>query len=174
MSIAQASGRRVSYIATSMRDAQDSEWEARLLRHARERPSTWETIESAEFSHDALLALILTAASDRCLIVESLGTWLASSIARDLDALHANTVAFETRLDEKAVELVRALLESRASIVVVAEEVGWDVVPQAASARIFRDVLGRMKQLLAAQADRVLLVVCGLTIDVRALSSAQT
>jgi adenosylcobinamide kinase / adenosylcobinamide-phosphate guanylyltransferase len=173
-SIAQASGRRVSYIAMSVRDANDSEWEARVQRHVRERPSTWETVETAEFSRGALLALFREAVPDQCLIVESLGTWLAGRIARDLDAFAADATAFETRMDDEATELARAMLESRALVVVVAEEVGWDVVPTAASARLFRDVVGRMKQQLAHGADDVLLIVCGVAIDLRALSSTKT
>ena len=61
------------------------------------------------------------------------------------------------------------MLASRAHVIVVTEEVGWDIVPVAASARLFRDVLGRMKQWLAGEARDAYLVVCGFALDLHAL-----
>jgi len=169
--IAQASGRRVSYIATSMRDGDDSEWDSRLTRHVHDRPASWDAIESASLGHDALISLFREGTSEQCIVVDALGTWLAARIATNIDALERDFAAFEARMDEEASELAQAMLESAAQVVVVAEEVGWDIVPVAASARLFRDVLGRLKQRLAATADAVFLVVCGYALDLRALGS---
>lgn len=169
--IAQASGRRVSYVATSIRDEDDGEWNARLARHVHDRPSNWELIESAALGHDALIALFRDSLAEQCIVVDALGTWVAARIATHIDALERDFAAFETQIEQEATDLAQAMLESRAQVVVVAEEVGWDIVPVAASARLFRDVLGRMKQRLAAGADAVFLVVCGLALDLRALGS---
>jgi len=169
--IAQRSSRQVRYVATAMRDGSDGEWESRLRRHVHERPSTWDSIESASLGHDALLALFRGGLEEQCIVVDALGTWLAARIATHIDALERDFAAFEAQMDREAVELAEAMLESPAQVVVVAEEVGWDIVPVAASARLFRDVLGRMKQHLAARADGVFLVVCGFALDLRALGS---
>ena len=171
IAIAQRSGRRVSYVATAMRDASDDEWDSRLTRHVRDRPSTWDSIESASLGHDALIALFREGVPEQCIVVDALGTWLAARIATHIDELERDFAAFETRIDEEATELAQAMLDSRAQVVVVAEEVGWDIVPVAASARLFRDVVGRMKQRLAAGADAVFLVVCGFALDLRALGT---
>jgi adenosylcobinamide kinase / adenosylcobinamide-phosphate guanylyltransferase len=170
--IAQASGRRVSYVATAMRDGSDGEWDARLTRHVHDRPANWESIESASLGHDALIALFRDGLPEECIVVDALGTWLAARIATHIDVMERDFAAFEAQMDEEAAGLAEAMLESRAQVVVVAEEVGWDIVPVAASARLFRDVLGRMKQRLAAGADAVFLVVCGFALDLRALGSA--
>jgi adenosylcobinamide kinase / adenosylcobinamide-phosphate guanylyltransferase len=167
--LATALGRNVRYVATAMRDMNDAEWDARLDRHVHDRPSTWELVESAALSHQALLQLFRAAADGECIIVDALGTWLAARIATHIDALERNFAAFETQMDSEAAELALAMLESRAYVIVVAEEVGWDVVPVAASARLFRDVLGRMKQRLAARAQAAVLVVCGIGLDLTAL-----
>jgi adenosylcobinamide kinase / adenosylcobinamide-phosphate guanylyltransferase len=169
--IAQASGRRVSYVATAMRDASDGEWDTRLMRHVHDRPATWELVESASLGGEALTALFREGLPEQCIVVDALGTWLAARIATHIDALERDFATFETQMDEEAAGLAQAMLESRAQVVVVAEEVGWDIVPVAASARLFRDVLGRMKQRLAARADAVFLVVCGFALDLRALGS---
>jgi adenosylcobinamide kinase/adenosylcobinamide-phosphate guanylyltransferase len=61
------------------------------------------------------------------------------------------------------------MLASRPSVIAVSEQFGWDVVPVAASARLFRDAMGRMVQRLAKQADNVYLVVAGYALDLRRL-----
>ncbi len=169
--IAQASGRRVSYVATAMRDGGDDEWNSRLTRHVHDRPVSWDSIESASLSHEALIALFHDGLAEQCIVVDALGTWLAARIAIQIDVLERDFAAFELQMDEEAAELAQAMLDSHAQVVVVAEEVGWDIVPVAASARLFRDVLGRMKQRLAAGADAVFLVVCGFALDLRALGA---
>jgi adenosylcobinamide kinase / adenosylcobinamide-phosphate guanylyltransferase len=169
--IAQRSGRRVSYVATAIRDESDVEWNARLTRHVHDRPSTWDAIESASLGHDALIALFREGLEEQCIVVDALGTWLAARIATHIDELERDFAAFEAQMDAEATELAHAMLESHAQVVVVAEEVGWDIVPVAASARLFRDVLGRMKQRLAGGADAVFLVVCGFALDLRALGT---
>ena len=169
VSLAQASHRRVRYVATAMRDADDAEWNARLDRHVHDRPAAWESIESATLSHHALLELFRGAGDDECVVVDALGTWLAARIATHIDAFEQNFAAFEAQMDAEAAELALAMLESRAVVLVVAEEVGWDVVPVAASARLFRDVLGRLKQRLASRARATILVVCGIALDLTVL-----
>ena len=45
------------------------------------------------------------------------------------------------------------MLASPAHVIAVSEQIGWDVVPVAASARLFRDAMGRMVQRLAKHAE---------------------
>lgn len=169
LALAKASARRVRYVATAMREPGDGEWDTRLQRHMSDRPAEWEIVESAALGNDALLEIFQVAGDDQCIIVDALGTWLAARIATSIDAMEENFAAFEAQMDWEAGRLSTAMLDSRAQVVVVAEEVGWDIVPVAASARLFRDVLGRMKQRLAAEADGVYLVVCGYALDLRKL-----
>lgn len=165
---AQAQG-RVRFVATAIRDDSDGEWVARLRRHMQDRPSDWESIEAAEIGHAALLEIFGDAKDGECVVVDALGTWIAARIATHLDAFERDFAAFENRMDAEAAEIVDAMLASPAHVIVVTEEVGWDIVPVAASARLFRDVLGRMKQRLAAGARNVYLVVCGYALDLRAI-----
>jgi adenosylcobinamide kinase / adenosylcobinamide-phosphate guanylyltransferase len=169
--LAKAYGCPVRYVATALRDADDQEWNARLERHRLDRPSSWEVVESATLAHAPLLDLFRGASSDECIIVDALGTWLAARISMNLDAFHHDLAAFAAQMEGEASDLADAMLESPARVVAVAEEVGWDVVPAAASARLFRDVLGRMKQRLAARAERAVLLVCGVALDLTALGT---
>ena len=170
--LAAASGRRVTYVATALRAADDPEWEERLRRHALERPGDWETLETAAFTHAELLAVFADAPPERCLVVDAMGTWLSARLSGSIEKFERDYAAFEAQMDREAEELAETMLRSRAEILVVAEEVGWDVVPVKASARLFRDVLGRFKQRLASRASRCYLVVSGFALDMRALGAA--
>ena len=57
--------------------------------------------------------------------------------------------------------------------VLVSNEVGFGIVPDNALARRFRDLQGGLNQRLAARADRVILVVAGIPITVKAYSAVE-
>jgi adenosylcobinamide kinase/adenosylcobinamide-phosphate guanylyltransferase len=166
--LARESGRDVTYIATAAGAPEDVEWRARLTRHVRDRPASWRTVETATMTDAAQLALFREASPAACLVVDALGTWLAARIAARINLLEIDYTVLESQLDDEAAQFVDAMLASPAYVVVVSEQIGWDVVPVAAAARLFRDAMGRMVQRLAKHADRVYLVVAGYALDLRA------
>ncbi len=172
LALARQSTLAVTFVATALRDPGDAPWESRLERHRADRPREWPTIEGAALTNDEFVAIFAKSHRGQCLVVDALGTWLAARIACSIDAFERDVDAFEGEMDREAEALVAAMLGAAAHVIVVCEEVGWDVVPVAASARVFRDVLGRMKQQLAARAERAYLVVCGRALDIKKLGSA--
>jgi adenosylcobinamide kinase / adenosylcobinamide-phosphate guanylyltransferase len=166
--LACESGRSVTYVATAAGAPEDVEWRARLTRHVRDRPASWRTVETAAMTDAAQLALFHEADPGSCLLVDALGTWLAARIDARIDLLEIDYTVLESQLDEEAKAFVDAMLASPAYVVAVSEQIGWDVVPVAASARLFRDAMGRMTQRLAKRADRVYLVIAGYAVDLRA------
>ncbi|MBV8344947.1 MAG: bifunctional adenosylcobinamide kinase/adenosylcobinamide-phosphate guanylyltransferase [Candidatus Eremiobacteraeota bacterium] len=166
--LAATSGREVTYVATAAGEPEDKEWRARMTRHVRDRPASWRTVETAGMTHDAQLALFREASPDSCLLVDALGTWLAARIEARIDLLEIDYSVLASQLDEEAAQFVDVMLASPAYVVVVSEQIGWDVVPVAASARLFRDAMGRMVQRLAKHAQGVYLVVAGYALDLRA------
>jgi adenosylcobinamide kinase / adenosylcobinamide-phosphate guanylyltransferase len=169
--LARESGLDVTYVATAAGAPEDVEWRARLTRHVRDRPAAWRTVETAGMTHEAQLALFRQAPASACLVVDALGTWLATRIAARMDLLEIDYTVAESQLDDEAAQFVDAMLASPAYVVAVSEQIGWDVVPVAASARLFRDAMGRMVQRLAKRADRSYLVVAGYSLDLRALGA---
>jgi adenosylcobinamide kinase/adenosylcobinamide-phosphate guanylyltransferase len=166
--LARESGLRVSYLATALRDPDDAEWEARIARHVAERPPEWRTLETAERDTEALAALVRALPSDECVLLDSLGTWLAARMSARL-AREGERAAQDARaLESEAVALAEALLACRATVLVVGEETGWSVVPEYPAGRVFRDVLGRLQQRLATGAERAYLVVSGFALDLGA------
>ena len=170
--LARESGCAVTYVATAAGAPENVEWRARLVRHVRDRPASWRTVETAAMSHEAQLALFREAPAGTCLVVDALGTWLEERIANRIDLLEIDYTVLESQLDDEAAEFVDAMLASPAYVIAVSEQIGWDVVPVAASARLFRDTMGRMVARLAKSADRVYLVVAGYALDLRALGGS--
>jgi len=68
----------------------------------------------------------------------------------------------ETRIQEKAEELIIQVKKSHGTIICVSNEVGMGIVPDNADARRYRDLVGRTNRIIAAAADEVILVSCGL------------
>ncbi|MBV8155121.1 MAG: bifunctional adenosylcobinamide kinase/adenosylcobinamide-phosphate guanylyltransferase [Candidatus Eremiobacteraeota bacterium] len=161
--------REVTYVATAAHDPEDAEWTARLTRHVRERPAEWRTVETAGMTHSAQCDLFASALPSQCLLVDALGTYLWARIRARIELLEVDYAVMEAALARDASELVDALLASPAHVIVVSEQIGWDVPPSDHAKRLYRDSLGRMAQRLAKAADRAYLVVAGYAIDLRAI-----
>jgi adenosylcobinamide kinase/adenosylcobinamide-phosphate guanylyltransferase len=78
----------------------------------------------------------------------------------------------EVALIEKEViaeveELVNCINRADASFIVVTNEVGLGLVPADRVSRLYRDLLGKVNQMLAQQADEVYLMVAGLPITIK-------
>jgi adenosylcobinamide kinase / adenosylcobinamide-phosphate guanylyltransferase len=140
---AGAAGTGVTYVATLK--AGDDEMQRRVAAHRARRPPEWAT---AELGDPGDLPPLVSGLPGTVL-VDSLGTWLATSpdLAVDTPAL------------------VAALASRRGPTVVVSEEVGLAVHPSTAVGRAFVDALGSLNQAVAAAADRVVLVVAGRVLE---------
>ncbi|MEV1292619.1 bifunctional adenosylcobinamide kinase/adenosylcobinamide-phosphate guanylyltransferase [Pseudonocardia sp. NPDC049635] len=142
----------VRYLATGRRRADDAEWDARIAAHVARRPVTWTTQEVA--GGDLLTAL----ASPGPVLVDDLGTWLAGVLD---DAGAWERPGPLTRVDELVAGLVAAVAEAPGPVVLVSAEVGLGVVPESASGRLFRDLLGELNAALAEVCAETVLVLAG-------------
>ncbi len=152
-------GQRVLYIATA--EAKDSDMADRIAAHRQNRPAHWQTLETPLQVGAALTA---SDYNPEVLLLDCL-TLLVSNIMLTMEgeAQTAIEAAVQTELEAlRAVQLERGL-----SLVVVSNEVGLGLVPAYPLGRLYRDILGRANQRLAAQADRVLFMVAGLPMTVK-------
>jgi adenosylcobinamide kinase/adenosylcobinamide-phosphate guanylyltransferase len=143
-----------TYVAPGPVD-DDPDWAARIAAHRARRPSHWTTVES----HD--LAGVL-GRTDGDVLVDCLGTWL-TAVLDDRELWEASSVTLSQVIAELAGEAADALnvRDQGETTVLVTNEVGWGVVPEHRSGRVFRDLLGVVNQKLAAACDEVHLVVAG-------------
>lgn len=148
---------RVTYVATAEVDPTDLEWQERIERHRRRRPSHWQTLSVPIH----LAAAIEAAVPPHCLLVDSLGTWVANLLHRD-----------ESAWQEIAVQFLDSLQRIQVDAILVAEEVGWGVVPAYPLGRQFRDRLGHLSRQVGALADAVYLVTGGHALNLSLLGEA--
>jgi len=148
--LAMRSQKNVIYIATATRYPDDAEWEARLQKHSDRRPENWQTLEVPI----ALATSILEINGDAYILVDSLGTWLANLLEED-----------ELAWNKIEVELLQAIQACTVDITFVAEEVGWGLVPEYKSGRIFCDRLAGLSRKIGAIADDVYLVTGGYAVN---------
>ncbi len=150
------SGAAVIYIATAQTDSADPEWQARIDQHRQRRPGDWKTLE-VPFH---LANSIDQASATSCVLVDSLGTWLAN---------HLQTEAAEWQQTRD--QLLDSLQRSQGQVILVAEETGWGVVPAYPLGRTFRDRLGDLIRKIGAIADVVYLVTGGYALNLTQLGT---
>lgn len=144
----------VIYIATSQEDPNDLEWQARLEKHRLRRPSHWQTLAIPV----DLSSAIASSQPSHCLLVDSLGTWVANLLSQDDE---------QWQLTQQ--NLLTCLQTCANTIIFVAEETGWGVVPAYPIGRQFRDRLGNLTRQIGAIADQVYLITGGHVLDLSQL-----
>ncbi|MGB3402134.1 MAG: bifunctional adenosylcobinamide kinase/adenosylcobinamide-phosphate guanylyltransferase [Microcoleaceae cyanobacterium] len=155
--LALQSEKTVIYVATALIDPNDQEWVSRIQKHQQRRPAEWVTIAEPV----ALSKILLTyPQSDYCILVDSLGTWLANLLEED-----------ETTWTETLTTLLTTLRQTEADIILVAEETGWGVVPAYPIGRTFRDRLGTIIRRIGSIADTVYLTTGGYILNLTQLGS---
>ncbi len=147
----------VFYVATARIDPADVEWQARIEGHRQRRSQSWTTLEVPAELPDAIAAAPLAS----CLLVDSLGTWVANLL--ELDG---------AGWERTQQELLASLQGTCAGqVIFVAEETGWGVVPAYPAGRLFRDRLGLLVRRLGAIANPVYLIAGGHALNLSALGS---
>ncbi|MEU8890964.1 bifunctional adenosylcobinamide kinase/adenosylcobinamide-phosphate guanylyltransferase [Streptomyces sp. NPDC048442] len=151
----------VVYVATGGRRDGDREWAERIGLHRERRPGSWRTEETCELAG-------LLGQDGPPLLIDCLALWLTDAMDR-VGAWDDEKWAADGQraLRERTGELVRAVRETRRTVVAVSNEVGSGVVPATASGRRFRDELGRLNATFAAECEQVLLVVAGQALVLR-------
>ncbi len=131
----------VTYVAT-LDVGEDADLAARVERHRMRRPPGWRTVQAGADLPRLLRDVVGS------VLVDSLGPWVGTAPAMDVDAG----------------VLCAALAERDGDTVVVSEEVGLSVHPSTEDGRRFRDALGALNQAVASRADETFFVVAGCTL----------
>ncbi|MBC6478151.1 MAG: bifunctional adenosylcobinamide kinase/adenosylcobinamide-phosphate guanylyltransferase [Hormoscilla sp. GM7CHS1pb] len=154
--LATGTGKQVVYVATAATDPTDREWHNRIVLHQRRRPPTWKTLEVPI----SLAATIDLYGPNSCLLIDSVGTWLAN-------LLHQDDVSW----NQTQQAMISSLQRTAADVILVAEETGWGLVPAYPIGRLFRDRLGKLVRHIAAVAHPVYLVTAGHVLNLSQLGT---
>lgn len=152
LKLAETNWRRPVYVATA--EASDREMKERIAAHKLARGKHWTCVE------EPLEIARLINQADRLfpsrdvLLIDCLTLWLNNVLLKE------GLKSFE----RCRISLLKAVRNSRRSLVMVSNEVGLGIVPASDSGRRFRDLAGWLNQDLAAIADKVVLLAAGLPI----------
>jgi adenosylcobinamide kinase/adenosylcobinamide-phosphate guanylyltransferase len=147
---AEAAGDQRIFVATAQ--AFDDEMRDRIARHRRDRTAGWLTVEAPLALAEAIDSW---AAVDKVLLIDCLTLWTTNLLLGDHDMAAATA------------QLTGAIGRAAGTVILVANEVGYGIVPDNALARRFRDEAGLINQRVAAVVDEVQLVAAGLPLRLK-------
>ncbi|MGB5233379.1 MAG: bifunctional adenosylcobinamide kinase/adenosylcobinamide-phosphate guanylyltransferase [Desulfoprunum sp.] len=134
----------------------DAEMGQRIDRHRREREGRgWVSCEE----ETALAARIAARAGPGVVLVDCLTLWVNNLL---FQAERHGEVFDEPAMRQEIGRLLAAASSYPGTVVLVSNEVGMGIVPDNQLARHYRDLVGTGNRLIAAAADEVVLVSCGL------------
>lgn len=148
----------VIYVATARPHGADEEMRARIGRHRAERPQAWATVEEPT----DIARVVRGSPAGATLLVDCITVWLANL---GWEHRQAEDNEREALILEKVADFASASRERE--VIAVSNEVGGGIVPVDPVGRAFRDMQGLSNQLLAREADRVLLLVAGLPLTLK-------
>lgn len=139
----------------------DAEMNERIEKHKQDRLGKgWDTVEE-----QVNLTQVIDSNQDyKVILIDCLTLWINNLMFQEEEA--------QQDIDEKTVEkLCRKLSHCCTShpgtIFFVTNEVGSGIVPESATTRLYRDLVGRCNQVIAAFADEVILVSCGIPLTLK-------
>lgn len=157
--LAEEAGGERYFVATA--PISDPEMEYRARRHRVEREAGgWKTLEE----QIAVAAVIASLPPRATVLLDCLTLWVNNIL---FAGEGAERLPMEDDLAAAADALVLAARTREGLTVAVANEVGMGIVPENALARRFRDLAGRVNQVVAEAADQVYFMTCGIPTRIR-------
>jgi len=133
--------------------AADSEWAERIAVHRQRRSTSWTTVETTDIAGALRTGL-------PPFLIDCLGTWLTATIDR-LGTWEQPLVDWRQDISIEMDQLLEAWQTCSRPAVAVTNEVGWGLVSEHPSGRVFTDLLGQLNARVAEASDTVYLVVAG-------------
>ncbi|MDO4288949.1 MAG: bifunctional adenosylcobinamide kinase/adenosylcobinamide-phosphate guanylyltransferase [Eubacterium sp.] len=158
-------GKRIVYIATAI--AFDEGMKDRIKRHRAQRPAEWATIERYKdfeaMAQDPDFQTADTILFD-CMTVMITNNML--ELEEDYDHCSMDRVAeVEAEIKGQVQRLLKVCADK--NLYVVSNELGMGLVPSYKLGNYFRDIAGRMNQMVAAAADEVYFTVSGIPLKIK-------
>ncbi len=155
--LAMELGDKVLFIATG--EALDEEMQARIAEHKKDRPQNWRTLE---LPSDIGKGIEKGIGDAGVVLIDCLTLLISNLLCDEPDYPEA-----EKRVLSEINQLIAVMNKLDASFVIVSNEVGMGLVPDTKLGRIYRDLLGKVNQLVASQASEVYLMIACLPIQVK-------
>jgi adenosylcobinamide kinase/adenosylcobinamide-phosphate guanylyltransferase len=150
------------FIATCPRV--DPEMDERVRRHQRDREGlNWRTAEvPLRLSEELRIGI----PAGTTVLIDCLTLWV-SNLMYAAEQEGPEQGISEDQIAVLAEELACAARGCQGEVIMVTNEVGLGIVPDNPLARRYRDLVGRCNQVIAATADKVFLVSCGIPLRIK-------
>lgn len=152
--MAKKRGRKTVFIATAA--ALDEEMKERIRRHKISRPKEWGLVEEPVNLSDAVSEL---KQRYNIAIIDCVGLWISNLLMTDM-----NDSVIEKRIKGLTASILKADPDL---VIIVSNEVGGGIVPGDPISRRFRDLLGIANQIIAAEADEVIMMHAGIPVKIK-------
>jgi adenosylcobinamide kinase/adenosylcobinamide-phosphate guanylyltransferase len=158
--MANECGGTVLFVATA--EAGDEDMRERIEAHKKARPAHWTTLEVTM----GLGPEIAAALGDQKTVIIDCITLLVNNIFQH-HGWPEEPELLERAVREDIEGIIAGVDGAPADFIIVSNEVGLGIVPADRISRIYRDVLGRANQRLAARADTVYFLAAGLAVTLK-------
>lgn len=150
---------RRAYVATA--PILDDEMRHRVAKHQGARAAEqWDTFEEPV----DLAGALHRASGHNVVLVDCLTLWINNLMYQ---AELAGKAVHEEDVAAASANVLAACRRHAGTVIFVTNEVGMGIVPDNPLARRYRDLVGRCNQTLAAGADQVTLVACGIALQLK-------
>lgn len=147
------------YVATA--PVTDDEMRHRIEQHQlARRDRGWETLEEQL----DLVGVFRSHREHHVLLIDCVTLWVNNL---QYVAERQSGRITEADVARQCEEMLDAAGSCPGTVIFVTNEVGMGIVPENAQARLYRDLIGRANQVIAAQADTVTLVCCGMPLHLK-------
>lgn len=154
---------QVLYVATA--EIRDEEMRSRIEMHQQRRPANWDTLE-ASLEVAAGLRKVLPAVKPETVLLDCLSL-LTSNFLLTLPE-EKDEFYYWDQIQQEIVPLLETVASHpEIRFIFVSNEVGSGIVPAFSLGRVFRDILGRVNQAVAAKAGTVYFTVAGIPMKIK-------
>jgi adenosylcobinamide kinase/adenosylcobinamide-phosphate guanylyltransferase len=134
----------------------DPEMDDRIRRHQQARiDRDWLTIEEEV----DLVGIFSRMQDSHVCLIDCLTLWVNNLLFREEQS---GRILTEQLMQNHCEAFIEQLKKYAGTAICVTNEVGMGIVPENASARLYRDLVGSCNQIMAQAADDVILVSCGI------------
>ncbi len=151
----------VLFVATAQ--AWDDDMKQRIAAHQSSRSDTWDTLEEPVSLVPAMRPKV---SNHETVLLDCLTLWVSNMLLENEESPD-----IEKQILASTEDLLALYEEGTATWIIVTNEVGLGIVPPSSLGRVYRDILGKVNQLVASRADKVYLMSAGLALELKSLGA---
>jgi len=146
-------GKKVAFIATC--PPVDKEMKARIALHKKKRPCHWQTFEEPKNLHQLAKKI---SARFNVIIIDCFTLLISNLLSEGLG---------DAAIEDRIRKLLGVLEHGKCKTIIVSNEVGLGIVPENRLARRFRDLSGRVNQLVTQNSNETFFMLSGVPLKIK-------